>query len=157
VIWRDIPGLEGRYQASRAGQIRSARTRRVLRPGVCLNAYLMLVLGGKACRVHRLVASTFLPNPDGKPHVNHKNGVRADNRAVNLEWVTPSENHLHAHRALPRKQHSKTRAVMLVGPEGTRAFESLSVAAEAVGVVDGSMASAALRGHKCKGYSVQYV
>ena len=47
--------------------------------------------------VHRLVAVKYVANPAGKPEVNHKNGVRSDNRASNLEWVTCSENNVHAY------------------------------------------------------------
>lgn len=48
------------------------------------------------CLVHRAVASAYLPNPHGKPHVNHIDGDRQNNNVRNLEWATPSENMLHA-------------------------------------------------------------
>lgn len=71
--------------------------------------------GFKTFKAHRVIALTWVPNPDNKATVNHINGIKDDNRAVNLEWLTLSENHLHAwqtglqanRRGEKRKPHSE--------------------------------------------------
>jgi hypothetical protein len=67
-----------------------------LAPFTTKKGYLRIELNAKKYFVHRLVALAFIPNPDNKPFVNHINGVKIDNRPINLEWVTNQENKKHA-------------------------------------------------------------
>ena len=114
-IWKDIPGYEGYYQVSNQGNFRSLPriiaykkygTR--LYPGKSLlkdrayDGYDRIVLSKEGKKTlfpaHRLVALTFIPNPENKPFINHINGCKHDNRVENLEWCTASENMRHADR-----------------------------------------------------------
>lgn len=97
----EIPGF-GDYMVSRCGLFLSVKRSKykILNSSLNGNGYNVVHLfkNGKrnVFQAHRIVAAVFLGNPENKPEVNHINGVKSDNRANNLEWVTRSENRRHA-------------------------------------------------------------
>lgn len=129
--WKDIAGYEGYYQVSDDGLVRScertvedskcSRTMKgkILHPtehnGKQPYYYVSLSYGGKVVKrmVHRLVAEAFVPNPDDKPQVNHKDGNVHNNRIDNLEWVTNAENTQHAYDT-----HLRKKRLQLIEYEG---------------------------------------
>lgn len=111
--WRNVVGYEGHYKVSDRGRVRSldriikdkvGRTKfyegQELSQFIDKSGYPMCTLwrdsNGKNKTVHRIVAGAFIPNPNNKPQVNHKDGNKENNHVDNLEWVTNSENDLHA-------------------------------------------------------------
>ena len=103
-IWHKCEVPYTRYEVSNQGRVRNAHTDKVLRPRKHCCGYLHVDLHykgqRKTCLVHKLVATAFVEGWREGLEVNHKNGVKTDNRAENLEWVTASENHQHAHDVL---------------------------------------------------------
>lgn len=114
-VWKDIPGWEGRYQASNMGRIKSFLLHRIkiLSQVTQHNDYLTVVLCGSRRRirryVHRLVMLTFRGEDASKGEVDHINGIRTDNRLENLRWVTSKEN---KHNGLSEKRYAIANALM---------------------------------------------
>lgn len=108
-IWKPIKNYEGLYEVSNLGKVKSLSKRKgfiettdiVLKPRN-IKGYLSVHLSKKGITknllIHRLVALAFIPNPEDKPEVNHIDGNKKNNCVSNLEWVTKSENDLHAYK-----------------------------------------------------------
>ena len=107
--WKSIPGYEGLYEVSSYGRVRSVdryvkylngmihlHKGKMLSPGIRSDGYLQVSLccNGKykTISIHRLVAQAFLPNPYNLPMINHKDEVKTNNSADNLEWCTVKYN-----------------------------------------------------------------
>ena len=179
-IWKDIPGHEGLYQASTIGQIKSLTCKvgriikqiktipngRILSPrgkDDWYNTYILYKDGIASSKIgSRLVALTFLPNPENKPCVNHINGIKHDDRIENLEWVTYKENSVHAINTGLRKNfssgvrhylynkhgkdHPSSRPVLQLRPNDLKIineFSSCVEASKSLGCTASSIAMAA--------------
>lgn len=165
--WKDIPNYEGLYQISNLGRVRSLektifsggvarrRKERILK-STNRRGYRQLTLskgGDKEQKsVHRLVAESFIPNPDCKPEVNHIDGDKANNKMNNLEWCTRRENAVHSIRVLGHKPKTEqiepfqikgaysgwnNKKVKCV--ETGEVFDSIAKAGRAKGIARGSL------------------
>ena len=107
-IWKDIEGYEGCYQVSNLGNVKNIVTNKILIGDTNSLGYRRVILCSpvqKRFFVHRLVAYHFCEGYRDDLIVNHKDGNKQNNECTNLEWVTRSENDLHAERMGLRKNH----------------------------------------------------
>lgn len=155
-IWHKCEVPYTRYEVSNQGRVRNAHTGLVLRPKKRRNGYLQIGLWYKGQRkaylVHDLVATAFVEGWREGLEVNHKNGVKSDNRAENLEWVTHSQNHQHARDVLLLE----VKPVALLDERGHLQwlFNSSQACKRVMG---GCVREALCRKHRFHGYRPLYI
>jgi hypothetical protein len=178
-IWNPIVGYENLYEISSFGRVKALGNgrgpSRLKIKAQCDNGDgYMIVCLNKDCvkkmpKVHIMVAQAFIPNPDNKPEVNHKKGIKTDNRAHQLEWNTRKENMQHSYDAGLRrsanygkygKDNPKSFLVNQCDMDGSiiATFYGTREAARITGINGGNIRSCCRGGQKhAGGYIWKYV
>ncbi len=112
-VWMPIAHTNGGGEVSNFGRIRNAKTGYILKLYRKPSGYYCASVGhprSKTFSIARTVAEAFIPNPDNKPQVNHKDCVKGNNLVTNLEWVTAAENTAHAEKFHGRRFGARAKA-----------------------------------------------
>ncbi len=180
--WKSVKGYEGLYEVSSEGRIRSLGKyftechygKEIVKyseprfPKVVYdkNGYCKIGLikdkKNTQYRLHILVAQAFIANPDNKPQVNHINGIKTDNRVENLEWCTPKENTIHAHKTGLCGINGASKPVAKLDEEGNilQVFESARQAELSLGKngKGSNLAKVCRKGYgHCRGFKWKWI
>ena len=137
---KDIIGYEGLYAITSCGKVWSYKSKKFLKPGKRKGGYLYVGLHKdkevKNYLIHRLVAETYLPNPDNLPCVNHKDENKENNALLNLEWCTYEYNNNYGSRI---EKAAKSCGKPVYCEELNKTFDSARAAARELGLDNSSI------------------
>jgi len=151
------------YQVSNLGRIKNSISGYILKLSSDKQGYQIIQINRKNLKVHRLVSTAFISNPDNKRCVNHKDGVKSNNIVDNLEWATHHENAIHAFSTglkIPQqlgksgKLHHGSKPLLSIKDTAIIEHESRSLCAQYLGVHVKAINSAMAKGHYCKGHKL---
>ena len=157
--WRDWP-QDPRIMVSNKGNVVSCKRGGWSPYKVYYNSCGYQMVGAvsrHATYVHRMVAETWIDNPNHYEEVNHINGDKDDNRVENLEWTTHNQNMRHAYRTGLLKPHGGRKGIPIRIVETDEVFESVSECARRIGVTRPAISYClAGRNRTCHGYHFEY-
>lgn len=138
ILVKDVPGYEDQYTISERGHVWNKRTGGQLFGNVNSHGYMVISLTKdgkkKDCKLHRLLALAFIPNPNDYECVNHKDGNKLNNRLDNLEWCTKKYNNHHAREELHADFSAKPVCQTTMDGSVVAIWANHSLAAKCVGV-----------------------
>jgi hypothetical protein len=120
--WRPvgIGQFRDKYEVSSFGRVRNSKRGSILKPDIDHEGYVRIVFYDAATqrkryttKVHRIVAVTFIENPNNLPIVNHKDGNKSNNSVSNLEWFSHSENNIHRHQIINAYENLETKIALI--------------------------------------------
>lgn len=166
--WKNVVGYEGLYEVSDQGRVKSLgndkfRKEKILKPGNNTRGYLQVTLykdgQKKIYKVHRLVAEAFIPNPNNLETVNHKDEVKTNNVATNLEWLSMKDNNNYGtHNKRVAESHINHSALskqvkMLDKQTGEllATFPSMGEAERVTGIYQGNISKCCIGKYKSTG------
>ena len=123
--WKPIAGYEGLYEVSDLGRVKSLNynhtgIEKILKPRKNTWGYLQVILckdgNRKQTNIHRLVATTFIPNPNNLETVNHKDEVKTNNVVINLEWMSQKDNNIYSKARKVQMFDKKTGELLATFP-----------------------------------------
>ena len=162
-IWKPIEGTDSQYYISSYGRIYSTKTKIIMKTPKDGRGYANcnLTIEGKYInvKIHKLVAKHFIPNIDNKPFINHIDGIKTNNNVSNLEWVTPSENTLHARRTGLHKSDGDKAVNQIKDGIIINTFKSISEASRVTGINRSNINQCCLKHKRYKtagGYEWEY-